>query len=186
MATFTAPPALVFLHGPAGAGKLTIARELAALTGFALFHNHLVVDTLLALFPFGSPAFVRHRERLWLELMPEAIGAGRSLVFTFTPEKTVSASFPAALAHHISLVGGRVRFAAVTCSETEIERRISAPSRRDTGKLSDLGTYRRLKSEKAFAYPAPPAEATVDSTSTPPRAAAALIAAHLSLPVIAP
>lgn len=186
MASFTAPPALVFLHGPVGAGKLTIARELAALTGFALFHNHLVVDTLLALFPFGSPAFVRHRERLWLELMPEAIGAGRSLIFTFAPEKTVSNVFPTALSHHISMVGGRVRFAAVTCAETEIERRLSEPSRQGTGKLTDLGLYRRLKGEKTFAYPPPPAEVTVDSTTTPPRAAAALIAAHLSLPVIAP
>ncbi len=183
MATFTAPPALVFLHGPVGAGKLTIARELAALTGFALFHNHLVVDTLLALFPFGSPAFVRHRERLWLELMPEAIGAGRSLIFTFAPEKTVSTSFPTALAHHISLVGGRVRFAAVTCDETEIERRISAPSRRETGKLSDLGTYRRLKHEKAFAYAPLPAEVTADATATPPRISAIAIAAGLSLPL---
>jgi len=183
MPAFTAPPALVFLHGPVGAGKLTIARELAALTGFALFHNHLVVEALLPLFEFGTPAFVRHRERLWLELMPEAIGAGRSLVFTFAPEKTVSTSFPTALAHHISLVGGRVRFAAVTCAETEIERRIAAPSRRETGKLSELGLYQRLKSENAFAYAPLPAEVTVDATASPPRSSALAIVAGLSLPL---
>ena len=54
---------LVFLYGPVASGKLTIARELAARTGFALFHNHLVVDAVMAVFPFGSESFVRLRER---------------------------------------------------------------------------------------------------------------------------
>ncbi|WP_210505209.1 hypothetical protein [Naasia sp. SYSU D00057] len=40
---------MVFIHGPAASGKLTTARALAERTGFALFHNHLVVDALLAL-----------------------------------------------------------------------------------------------------------------------------------------
>lgn len=55
---------VIFLHGPPAAGKYTIGRELARLTGWPLFHNHLVVDLLLGLFPFGSSAFVAHRERL--------------------------------------------------------------------------------------------------------------------------
>jgi hypothetical protein len=37
---------LVYIHGPAASGKLTVGRELQKLSGFALFHNHLVVDTL--------------------------------------------------------------------------------------------------------------------------------------------
>ncbi len=40
---------LVLIHGPAAAGKLTVAREVARLTGAALFHNHLVVDAVAAL-----------------------------------------------------------------------------------------------------------------------------------------
>ncbi|MFD2498935.1 hypothetical protein ACFSTI_08890 [Rhizorhabdus histidinilytica] len=46
---------LVFLHGPVAAGKLTVARLVAERTGIALFHNHLVVDAVAAVFPFGSP-----------------------------------------------------------------------------------------------------------------------------------
>jgi len=33
---------LVFLYGPPAAGKYTIGRELASLTGLALFHNILL------------------------------------------------------------------------------------------------------------------------------------------------
>ena len=43
---------LVFLHGPPGSGKLTVGRELQSITGFRLFHNHLVVDLLESLFEF--------------------------------------------------------------------------------------------------------------------------------------
>ena len=42
---------LVFLHGPAAAGKLTTARELSGRLGFPVFHNHLVVDLLTTISP---------------------------------------------------------------------------------------------------------------------------------------
>ena len=54
---------LIFIHGPVASGKLTIARALAALTGLAVFHNHLVVDAVAAVFPFGSEPFIRLREQ---------------------------------------------------------------------------------------------------------------------------
>ena len=47
---------------PVASGNLTIAREIAEQTGFALFHNHLVVDSVDAVFPFGSELFARLRK----------------------------------------------------------------------------------------------------------------------------
>jgi len=85
---------MIFLYGQAASGKLTIGRALAARTGYALFHNHLVVDALLAVFPFGSDAFVRLREAFWLDVMETAARSGQSLIFTFAPEPTVSVDFP--------------------------------------------------------------------------------------------
>lgn len=38
---------LVFIYGMPAAGKLTVAKELAGLSGYKLFHNHQVVDLLL-------------------------------------------------------------------------------------------------------------------------------------------
>jgi hypothetical protein len=74
---------LVFLHGPPGVGKLTVGRELAAITGYGLFHNHLVVNALLAVFEFGSPAFVELREEIWLAVFERAGDAGvPGLIFT--------------------------------------------------------------------------------------------------------
>ena len=77
---------LIFIHGPAAAGKLTVGRALEDLTGFRLFHNHLVVDTLLSVFPFGTPSFVALREQIWLSVFEAAAKDGISTIFTFAPE----------------------------------------------------------------------------------------------------
>jgi hypothetical protein len=45
---------VVFLYG-AAAGKLTVANEIARLTGFKVFHNHLSMDAVLPVFEFASP-----------------------------------------------------------------------------------------------------------------------------------
>ncbi len=63
---------LIFLHGMPGVGKLTVATELAKLTGFKLFHNHLTVDLVTSLFEFGSQPFIELRERIWLDTFAQA------------------------------------------------------------------------------------------------------------------
>ncbi|MBW4552200.1 MAG: AAA family ATPase [Aphanocapsa sp. GSE-SYN-MK-11-07L] len=71
---------LLFIYGPAAAGKLTIGRELAKLTGFRLFHNHLTVDAVTAVFDFGSEPFIKLREQIWLSVFQEAAQNDVSLI----------------------------------------------------------------------------------------------------------
>jgi cytidylate kinase len=52
---------LILLYGPPAVGKLTIAKEIARLTGFKVFHNQLTVNLAAAIFPRGTPAY-RHWE----------------------------------------------------------------------------------------------------------------------------
>jgi len=174
-------PRIVFLHGPGAAGKYTIARELSALTGLPLFHNHLTVDLLLSVFPFGSPEFVRLRERIWLDVMTDAVAAGTSLIFTFNPERTVGPGFPAELARRCAALGGRVSFVSIECAEAEIERRIESDSRKAFRKLASLEDYRRLKAAGAFDFPPIPSEHLVDSSVLGPADAARSIASALDL-----
>src|SRR5262245_57197679 len=100
---------LVFLHGPPAVGKLTVARELARLTGFRLFHNHLTVDAVTAVFDFGTEPFITLREHIWLTVFAEAARHDVSLVFTFTPERTVRPSFVSATLESIGSARKRVR-----------------------------------------------------------------------------
>ncbi len=172
---------IVFLYGPAGAGKLTIGRELARLTGLPLFHNHFVVDAVSSVFDFGSEPFVRLREAFWLQTFAEAARASRSLIFTFAPEATVAPGFPARVQATIEPFGGGVAFIALTVSPEEQERRIVQPSRAAFGKLQSVDLLRRLRAEFDASLAAmPPAALTIDTEACTPPQAAERIAAHLA------
>ncbi len=173
---------LVFIHGPAASGKLTVARELAALTGLPLFHNHLVVDALLAVFPFGSPAFVELREAMWMDVFGAAAEEGRSLIFTFHPEASVAPDFPERAAALVEAAGGQIDFVALSCAPEVVAARVEAPSRQANGKLSSLALLRELEAQGAFAYPpllAPAVE--IDTGAMAPADAAAHIRDALGL-----
>lgn len=173
---------LVFIHGPAASGKLTVARELAALTGLPLFHNHLVVDALLAVFPFGSASFVDLREKIWLDVFRAAAAEERSLIFTFHPEASVAPDFPQRVAALVGQAGGQVDFVALTCAPEVVEARVEAESRQASGKLSSIALLRELEAKGAFAYPPlPPPAIAVDTGATEPGDAARRICGALGL-----
>lgn len=41
---------LVIIFGPHAVGKMTVGQELAKLTGYKLFHNHMTIEVVAALF----------------------------------------------------------------------------------------------------------------------------------------
>ena len=98
---------LIFLHGAPAVGKLTVARELATLTDARLFHNHLTVDLVSSLFPFGSEPFILLREQIWLAAFAEAARNNVSLIFTFNPERTVRERFVQDAINVVENAGGR-------------------------------------------------------------------------------
>jgi len=157
---------LIFLYGLPGVGKLTVARELAKFTGFRIFHNHLVVDLLESVFEFGSTPFVELREKIWLDVFSNAVGAKLSgLIFTFAPDRTVRDGFIEVTRELIASAGGKILFIELQCSTEELERRIADPSRHRFGKLSSAARFRELHEAGAFIDPGIPAERLVVDTT---------------------
>jgi chloramphenicol 3-O-phosphotransferase len=171
---------LVFLHGPAAAGKLTTARALHDRLGHPVFHNHLVVDLLTTVFPFGSEPFVRLREQFWLAVFSDAARADRSLLFTFAPESTVQPGFPERTRRVVEDAGGRVRFVRLLVSDAEQERRITSESRRRFAKLTDVETLRSLRAHRG-GVEEPPVDLSVDTDASSPQQTAAAIIDHFGL-----
>jgi shikimate kinase len=174
---------LIFLHGLPGVGKLTVARELATLTRFRIFHNHLAVDLVESVFEFGSPPFVELREKVWLEVFSRAVEANLGgLIFTFAFDRTVRRSFIANTREIVESSGGEVLFVELRCSTEELERRIERPSRQRFGKLNSVDRFRELKEAGAFVDPGIPAgRLVVDTTELSASEAAGLIVSELGL-----
>jgi hypothetical protein len=172
---------LIFLHGLPGVGKLTVARALAELTGFRVFHNHLVVDLVEAVFDFGSPPFIALREQIWTDVFTQAAEANLDgLIFTFAFDRTVRDSFINDTRKIVESSGGDVLFIELKCSTEELERRIEDSSRRGTGKLSSVATFRQLQDAGAFVEPGIPANRLViDTTELSALDAARLVLSHL-------
>ena len=171
---------LVFLHGAPAVGKLTVARELATLTDARLFHNHLTVDLVSSLFPFGSEPFILLREQIWLAAFAEAARNDVSLIFTFSPERTVRERFIQDAVDIVEAAGGQVVFVELTCAAEELERRMEDASRKEFGKLTSLEQYRSLKAAGAFQFPKLPNGLSVDTTNQEPAASARLISEYLA------
>jgi hypothetical protein len=170
---------LVFLHGSAASGKLTTARALERLTGYPVFHNHLVVDMLTLMFPYGSPEFVALREQFWLEVFASAARIDRSLIFTFAPEPTVRPGFPRRVVDVVEPAGGRVCWVALTVDAGEQERRLVEPGRREFGKLSDPAVLRALRAGPPSEQP--PVDIGIDTTGSPPLQTARRVVEHFGL-----
>jgi len=173
---------LVFVHGAAAAGKLTVARALGARLNFGIFHNHLIVDALTAVFTFGTPPFVTLREEFWISTFREAARAGTSLIFTFAPEPTVPAGFADRARAAVEDHGGRVSFVQLAVSPAEQERRIGCADRHEFAKLTDVETLRRLRSDEADGE-IPPVDLRIDTEQlSPEEAADAIIRAFALAP----
>ncbi len=157
---------LIFLHGMPGVGKLTVAKELARLTHFKLFHNHLAVDLATAVFEFGSDAFVQLRERIWIETFKLAVRADLpGMIFTFAPDRTVTAGFVDQARQIMEAAGAELFFVELICNEEELERRLVDPSREKFGKLNSIAQFRELKNAGAFVTQGIPKESlSIDTT----------------------
>lgn len=147
---------LIYLYGPPASGKYTIARLVAERTGLPLFHNHLVVDAVAAVFPFGSESFIRLREKFWIDTIRAASAAQRSLIFTFQPEASVAPDFPTRVASGVSEAGGETHFVRLTLPLEEQLARIANTSRAQFGKLRDPALLRQLHEQFAACEEAMP------------------------------
>ena len=157
---------VIVLCGLPGVGKLTVAKGLARLRGYRVFHNHLVFDAVEALFPFGSTAFVELRERLWLELLSRAVRERvGDIIFTIAGDKALRADFLVTLVSALSQMEARVCCVELICSVEELEERLISGDRSRFGKLNSVERFRQLDSVGAFPrLTMPPGTITIDTS----------------------
>jgi hypothetical protein len=119
-------PNLLVIFGPPASGKAAVGHELALLTGYRFFHNHLTTDPAAALFGWGGERFGRMVDTLRDVLFREAVSdpSIAGVIFTFAwglnlPDDTAFIDRVACL---FSASGGQVFFAELRAS---LEARIA-------------------------------------------------------------
>jgi MoxR-like ATPase len=156
---------LVVISGPPAVGKLTVGKELARLTGFRLFHNHLTVDLVASDFRSGTEPNASLREAIWLTVFDHACRYDvPGLVFTIAfATWSPSAGFLPAVER---VVGGRgrVRYVELSCARDVLLRRVLDPSR---------GAYDKVRGMLR-----------IDTTLLGPAETARQVAGHYRLPIL--
>ncbi len=178
-------PTLVYLYGPPAVGKLTVATELEALTGMRLFHNHLTLDAVRAVFDFASAPFTDVIRRFRLDVFETAARNHLDLIFTNNSVwgvpngRAMFAAFAEEAGRRVEGAGGRVVFVQLTAPTEVLEERVTAASRRERGKLVNPARLREVLA-LLDASPLYADDLLIDTSTRPPAAAASAIAAHLA------
>ncbi len=174
---------LVFIYGPPAAGKLSVATELAALTGYALFHNHLSIEFVKPIFGRGTPSFGRMVEAIRLLMIEEAARADLSgMIFTFVYAHPQDAPFVEGVVEAVERHNGSVLFVQIVCAPAALEARVGATSRTSYGKFTSADTLRGLLDQHDLFTPVPDRYSLIiDTTTITPHQAAQRIQAHYGL-----
>ncbi len=171
---------LIFLYGPPAVGKYTIGIELAALTGFRLFHNHLTVNLVSAVFDRDSEIWLRLLRSVRRDVVTEAARYGVDLIMTGVFSGTSEhAEAWRAVVEPVKAEGGSVPFVQLTCERDELFRRVEQDSRRALDKLVDAGRRSELLDGFDMFSPAPCGpHLCPDVTRRPPPDSAIAIIQH--------
>jgi len=171
----TARPQLVFLYGPPAVGKLTVAEEVAKRRRFRVLHNHVTIDAVATVLPFGTDAFWAVVGRLRRDLVASAARQGIDLIYTYV--------FALGDEPHVDQIaaayeeaGGNVTFVQLLASADELMRRVQNESRKAHGKIRDVTTLQRVLSKHDTRALIPGRESlTIDLDATTAGQAAELI-----------
>lgn len=176
---------LIIIHGPPAAGKLTVSRALAERTGFKVFHNHVSIDCVKAVFDFGSDAFWRVIKTIREETLSEAARSDVSLIHTFCYAKGPDDEQYLRMIDKVESNGGQVHSVLLVCDDETRRERIVSDDRVRIGKLTDPDSIDMSREQFDLFSPLPGRETlTIDTTGVSPDDAADKIISHYGLSVI--
>lgn len=179
---------MVVLYGPPAVGKLTVAQELAQLTGIKLFHNHLSWNAVTAVFTWRSEPFVRVLTEFRHMMFREAAQANIDLIFTYVYSETV-APIVEGYFEKVESCGGEVCLVRLSAPIAKLQQNVTNESRLKAGKMAtvrELHSYLELKPDAEQAVIANRPSLELDTSVFSPAESARAIIACYQLELIKP
>lgn len=174
---------LIFLYGSPAVGKLTVANEIAGLTGFKVFHNHLSIDCIEPVFEFGSPSFGKLIDLIRVETVKEAARVGLNLIYTFCYAKGLDDRHVERITRAVETRGGEVCFVLLKAEREALNKRVVEESRRRMGKAKTVEMMNFFHETYDLISPVPERESLIiDNTHLSAERVAEAIIAHFNLP----
>ena len=76
-------PKFVVIIGPQAVGKMTVGQELAKLTGYKLFYNHMTIEMVRLIFDYDKETFLKMNQVIRYEVLKEfAKSNEKGIIFT--------------------------------------------------------------------------------------------------------
>lgn len=158
---------LLVIFGPPAVGKMTVGQEVAARTNFRVFHNHMTIDMLVKIFPFGSKPFKILCEEFRRRVIEEAVAHPEfgGLIFTYVwaLEDTSDRRVAAAYKDIVERAGGKVMFVELEAnfderlirnrSENRLTHKNKAKFEKTEATLREWETKHHMNSKGDFFYP---------------------------------
>lgn len=173
---------LILLYDSPAVGKLTTANEIAKLTDFKVFHNHLTISAVAPVFDFGTAPFWKLVHLFRIETVAEAARNKQNLIYTFCYAKDSDDAHIAEVTRATEENGGEIHFVLLVADKTTIEKRVVKPSRKKYGKLKDLEILREVWERNELFAPVPErASLIIDNTNQTAAQTAERIIKHFNL-----
>lgn len=174
---------LVILYGPPAVGKLTVAQELATLTKFKIFHNHLTVDFLDPIIRYGTEGFFQLLDRIRLAIFETAAKQELpGMIFTFVYAKGHDDEFIRKAIITIENNGGEIHLVRLHCDEKELLKRVVEPSRQEFRKIKTIDALKKNLADDDLTSSVPFGNNfNLDNTSLSAKQAAESIIDHFKL-----
>lgn len=134
---------LIFICGPPAVGKLTVAKELAKITGFKVFHNHLAFDLVHSLFEFDKGQFWKLITKVKMTVIEAAAKnkSAKGVIYTVCYEPGDDKNMQK-MERMLKKHGTKVFYVHLMTNKKMLYKRVKHASRKNFGKVK---TVKNLK-----------------------------------------
>lgn len=172
---------LIFIYGPPASGKLTVATELANLTSYKLFHNHLTRDMVQDLYPNSLSDHYDLVGMLRSTVFDYCSRHDTNLIFTFVYDGPEDNDIVTNLVQSVTRNSGKVLFVELTAPNATLLERVENDTRKEHGKLVDSTVLNSLLLSVQYSSVSYDKIFRIDTSKNTPIESAALISNYYKL-----